>query len=73
MPVVGPAIVGQRHTPPTALQQAGAEVRFQRRHPLADAGLGQAQALCSGGETAGFGHGDEGLHGLQAIHARIAV
>ncbi|PAV73366.1 hypothetical protein WR25_26587 [Diploscapter pachys] len=58
--------LGGADFPRAANQQCGATVAFQSRHLLADHGLGDAEALGSGGEGAGFDHRGEVRKPVQA-------
>jgi hypothetical protein len=51
-----------------AVQQAGAQVRFEFGHRARDVRGGEVHALGGGGEAAGLGDTDESTHVVQQVH-----
>ncbi|MNP13820.1 hypothetical protein D3C76_1061170 [compost metagenome] len=65
----GAAGLGQAHLAADPVEQAHAQLAFQRRDTLAHRRLGQVQALSGFGKAAGLGDGEEGVEAGQ-IHVR---
>ena len=71
--VVDPAVVGEPHATGCAHKKPGAEVFFQRRHVMADAALGHAQAAGCTAQAAGARGLDEDAHGIERQRRRFGV
>jgi hypothetical protein len=63
--------LGQPYGTGGAVQQAGAEPRFQSGDRPRDRGRRQVEAPGRGRKTGFLGHGDEDGHGLQAVHGLL--
>ena len=67
---VARARVGERHRAGGPLEQADGEALLERGAEAGDGGPRGAEAARGGGEPAQLGDGDEGGHGVEAVHRR---